>query len=458
MPADKPHNPLSTSRHSSQVCRFWRSVILGSPTLWGRLIDLDHLNSKNSYWRREILYRSGNAGLWIRGHVRDRCMWDYFLSICDAHLARIQHLQITITYTKLCQADRSQLSDALRRPAPLLMTFNFEGNIGASLALPSPLFAEVAPLLEVFVAGGFKFNLRAPWLPNLREIHISEFFALMDILSALKSMPLLECLHLDGLDKIHQIRSPAQPMPLPSVDLPRLRILEIENVPLQICLLILEHLSPARGCSLQLSIQDNYPYQGETNVMSRAASEQLLRYIQRCITFQAASSIQLFCDSEQFQLFFYNGDKPHFGIETHGCWDFLQIFLVNIASSTFISLVTEAGLTLSDPPPHIHLQLTLLLGSLGSVTMLNISDFELKCAHSIMTNMNNPLPNLHTVALDHILEKDESILEVFLKHREAIGLPVSVLDLTKVSFGIPNHLNFLEGMSGLKVLYSNEEL
>ncbi|KDR69128.1 hypothetical protein GALMADRAFT_145837 [Galerina marginata CBS 339.88] len=456
MPADKSRHPLSTCRHSSQVCRLWRSIILGSPALWGRLVDLDHLNGKNSCWRDEILCRSGDAVLWVRGHVRDRHMWEYLLSICDTHLARIQHLQITIAYTKSYQADRSRLSDALHRPAPLLTTFKFEGNIGGSLGSPLPLFANVAPLLEVFVAGGFKFNLCAPWLSNLREICISEFFALADVLAALKFMPFLECICLNELDKVH--KEMVQLTPLPSVHLPQLRILEIESVPLHICLLILEHLSPAGGCSLQLSIQDNYPYQGKTNKMLRAASEQLSRYIQQCITFQAASSIQLFCDSERFQLFLYNGDKLHFGIETHGCWDFLQIFLVYIALSSFISLVTEAGLTLSDPPPHILVQLTLLLGSLGSVTTLNISELELKCAHSIMTNMNNPFPKLHTVVLDHILEKDESVIEVFLEQREAIGLPVSVLDLTKVSFGIPNHLNFLKGMSGLKVLESNEEL
>ncbi|KDR66056.1 hypothetical protein GALMADRAFT_273768, partial [Galerina marginata CBS 339.88] len=60
---------IETTRLSSQVCHSWRSLILKSPTIWGRLLELSELELSTDRWREEVLRRSGNSLLWVRGQV-----------------------------------------------------------------------------------------------------------------------------------------------------------------------------------------------------------------------------------------------------------------------------------------------------------------------------------------------------------------------------------------------------
>ena len=80
---------LDNLRLSSQVCRDWRSIIVGSPSLWAQAIDLDNLlpnifDYTSDYesepepenegeedgarlWMNEVIRRTGNTPLWIKG-------------------------------------------------------------------------------------------------------------------------------------------------------------------------------------------------------------------------------------------------------------------------------------------------------------------------------------------------------------------------------------------------------
>jgi len=62
-------NGLTVTRHTSQVCRFWRSLILGSTSIWGRVIDLNVLKASSQIWRDEVLKRTGEAPLDIKGNL-----------------------------------------------------------------------------------------------------------------------------------------------------------------------------------------------------------------------------------------------------------------------------------------------------------------------------------------------------------------------------------------------------
>ncbi|KAF8802064.1 hypothetical protein BYT27DRAFT_7113497, partial [Phlegmacium glaucopus] len=58
---------LSNTRKVSQVCQGWRNIILGSPSMWGRLLDFDSLRWSSDNWQNEVLRRSGSSStLWIR--------------------------------------------------------------------------------------------------------------------------------------------------------------------------------------------------------------------------------------------------------------------------------------------------------------------------------------------------------------------------------------------------------
>ena len=62
-------SPLTTARHTSQVCASWGQLIIGSPSLWGSILDLEFLNQKSDTWRKEVLLRTGNSELSISGDI-----------------------------------------------------------------------------------------------------------------------------------------------------------------------------------------------------------------------------------------------------------------------------------------------------------------------------------------------------------------------------------------------------
>jgi len=59
-------SPISITRRSSQVCKEWRQLILRSPSLWGKLLDLNDLNPGIGRWREEVLRRTKQAMLHVR--------------------------------------------------------------------------------------------------------------------------------------------------------------------------------------------------------------------------------------------------------------------------------------------------------------------------------------------------------------------------------------------------------
>ncbi|KAF8900439.1 hypothetical protein CPB84DRAFT_1747440 [Gymnopilus junonius] len=52
--------PLTITLRTSQVCQSWRRLLLGSTSIWGRLIHLDDLDKKSSAWKYEVL-REGSC-------------------------------------------------------------------------------------------------------------------------------------------------------------------------------------------------------------------------------------------------------------------------------------------------------------------------------------------------------------------------------------------------------------
>ncbi|KAF8903503.1 hypothetical protein CPB84DRAFT_773692 [Gymnopilus junonius] len=122
LPHDSPLRALTTTRYSSQVCREWRSIILGSSTLWARLLDLDLLQQEEGDWRDEILRRSGETHpLWIR-NTRKAMMDEmplgletFLLRLLDEYWDRVQKVDIFVEDWANLAARCDQLC---LRPAP----------------------------------------------------------------------------------------------------------------------------------------------------------------------------------------------------------------------------------------------------------------------------------------------------------------------------------------------------
>ncbi len=61
------HTPLRTARKTSQVCQKWRNLMLDTPSLWAKLINMHELYylAGNEWWD-EVIRRTGEAPLWIQ--------------------------------------------------------------------------------------------------------------------------------------------------------------------------------------------------------------------------------------------------------------------------------------------------------------------------------------------------------------------------------------------------------
>lgn len=88
------HSSLTTLHICSQVCTYWRNLILDSSFLWGNYIDLDFLTQDRGKWRNEVLQRTGDALLSvysankiIKLHTKGHAFLMYLIQY---HWARVQ--------------------------------------------------------------------------------------------------------------------------------------------------------------------------------------------------------------------------------------------------------------------------------------------------------------------------------------------------------------------------------
>lgn len=197
-----PETALYATLHASQVCREWRNILLDSPTIWGRLLDLDSLQWGTKRWRREVLRRSGpSTSLWIFASSLDQRRRSatkvkaFLFSILEDHWERVERLVISMDVTKIHPSHWR----AIYTPAPRLQVFDvkFYGIDSKNLPSLDPLFNDVAPLLHTFCVQDIKFRCQAPWLSVLRSLHINSSLTIADLLKALGMMPLLTALRFD---------------------------------------------------------------------------------------------------------------------------------------------------------------------------------------------------------------------------------------------------------------------
>ncbi|KAF9478426.1 hypothetical protein BDN70DRAFT_921891, partial [Pholiota conissans] len=205
----KDHDPLTTTRQCSQVCEFWRDIILSSPYIWS-FIDLESLVQENDAWRNEVLRRSGGALLTIHG----RCMADipqnFLRKLLRDYWNRIQVIDVQMS---TFQFRNGEIIAAIGHPAPHLRAFVVlsaldNTNVFNEEEFPFfpdfDLFGGEAPSLVCFSIAGNTFHLvyhtTIAMLSSMpiRELTLNSAgtFTCTDVLSALAEMPHLEALSL----------------------------------------------------------------------------------------------------------------------------------------------------------------------------------------------------------------------------------------------------------------------
>ncbi|KAF8874700.1 hypothetical protein CPB84DRAFT_1966904 [Gymnopilus junonius] len=187
---------LTTTRLSSQVCRTWRSTILDSTVLWGRLIDMDSLDRGGEEWRHEVLRRSGHSPLFVKGakslqwpeyHILcSHCKVSlcsrrgvspsqrFFLSLVQNNWSRIERLSVSIGSHIADMFEPWPWQIMCSRPAPRLRVFEFHSTSIASFSHfnTKRIFGDYAPLLREFHAPYIPVKYSSAWSHNLRSVQI----------------------------------------------------------------------------------------------------------------------------------------------------------------------------------------------------------------------------------------------------------------------------------------------
>ena len=99
---DRQYSSLRSTISCSHVCSSWRALLLSTPLVWARLLQIDELLHMSEIAREEILARSGTAPLWIaRSAALTRLFEEdkvhsFFLDvILRPNWTRIEHFRVS---------------------------------------------------------------------------------------------------------------------------------------------------------------------------------------------------------------------------------------------------------------------------------------------------------------------------------------------------------------------------
>jgi len=193
---------LSTIRASSQVCRRWRRILLGSSSIWGKLVLIKL--PRRQEWLTEILKRSGTSRLWIAcvppsqaqsSADEEEQHLSTLMNIFEANWDRVERLFIDVSYPAY-----SRIWEFLKRPAPILRALTVCKTDSPLFQLDSLLFCNHAPLLHTFKAVNLIFPKATtfiPWFVNISvlQLNITRSSA-KAVLHVLSTTTLLESLNI----------------------------------------------------------------------------------------------------------------------------------------------------------------------------------------------------------------------------------------------------------------------
>ncbi|PPQ80596.1 hypothetical protein CVT25_001558 [Psilocybe cyanescens] len=150
---DKSQRALSVLHRSSQVCRRWRQIILGSPALWGMVFELDLLAQDDNRWRKLMMDRAKNSRLCINGTIRGGHPGSraFFVNLLHNHWPRIRRFDVFVEDHYLFEPETW---DVFQRPALQLEIFKlyFEKEESAIFSISDhPIFSNNAPVLREFM-------------------------------------------------------------------------------------------------------------------------------------------------------------------------------------------------------------------------------------------------------------------------------------------------------------------
>ncbi|KAF4619147.1 hypothetical protein D9613_004874 [Agrocybe pediades] len=475
---------LTTARYSSQVCQLWRSILLSSTFLWGRLLNLDSVVYASDEWRKEVVLRVGDAMLWIVGVVSDSRSHSFLMSLLREKWETVQLLQVDVELPEMLEEMRA----IMLRKAPNLKTLKvriLRPRVYKLIALyddsPRTLFDDFAPKLARFELDLVRsFNSNASWIFNLRSIEFSSHYSAPFILSVLKSAPSLTTLLVRRIRPGVARSAVTKHENIASFDihLPRLRYLYLDGQHFLDVYLFLKLIKPSPGCILGVSkIRGVEAHMGDTstNMLLENLYGEMVKWASAYINlhrpksaylsmnypiFQSIPSVQIGCTKDEFGV-------PESSLS-------LQFTLYSYGYNAIQQLATCSGLSAVrdldlSSVPQIEDPLFPLYRAFSSVTKLtvvrccpdlvgafHIEDSQPQSQFPIFPLLYNfrpvsagePSPWLDFDYTHYILD--------FLEYRAGVGLPILSLDLsycrhTVLTFGEENWSRIASRALGVKV-------
>ncbi|PPQ71733.1 hypothetical protein CVT26_007644 [Gymnopilus dilepis] len=290
---------LQTALICSRVCTGWRALLLSTPSIWARVLDIRQLVKISSAGQAEILSRTGSAPLWVSAKIAGRGEAGDLLSVSliRDHWSRIERLKLSISHL-----DGRELWPVLARPAPILRTFEVstsQKGIMDTNGSETPLFSDHAPALSTFMGECLPLNLSAPWLQGIRQLCLGFHLSTFDILTCLQSTPQLEILITRTVSSSNTNRSTH----LPTVTLPKLVKLYFQYVDLQDCMTLLRGIKIPESCSIVcFADRSGVSKRSDIDILSKLLKEavpELSSYLQRFIQVHSSkiSVVTIYLDS-----------------------------------------------------------------------------------------------------------------------------------------------------------------
>jgi len=482
---------LHVTRRTSQVSRYWRTLILESPTIWAGVIDLELFRPSLENWREEVFRRCGGCLLSVKGvcsFAPEFTDTDALIKFFDTYWDQIKNLHVEVTYAD--QVDGEIWLKILCRPARFLCSLNlqfqqfpppFPGfhNPGATWF---PDIAPASPALRRFYHHPMTYisSLRTPWLSQLRVLELKFMSTRRPRATTIWVLDSLENLHILEVLKISMRCPSPEPRPnkrLRSIKLPRLHRLSFDCEELDDSIYFLEHIIPQQKCALSLYSDRSFADEPPQKYLDKFASlaEHFSVYAQ-ALSWDDAQVLSLTLSSHSFAItiygeswkdnsdFLHSSDNSHLKLKitpTNHTWpgdivDFLP-FLRSIPSS-LLGVIKVFDLDIRHnncftpaPRPIFHD----FLASLRSVeSLIAANNYTIFSLLESASKSSAFFPSLHTLKMRQLkIYKVPAIHTImdFLRWRIKAGHAIEVLDLTLAQDAHMHQFMSLEEMTGLKV-------
>ena len=463
---------LRSTRTTSLVCQRWRSLMLNTPSLWARLIDVDRISWAGHYeWRKELMSRTGTALLWIRlDKVKQiqpddpsRGILRFFFDITSENWHRIQKLSVFIHVDPMYQPTTWK---TILLPAPVLETFDliFERTEPAANTDGTPvsvLFSGSAPMLRSFNFPGYVIDERVPWLCHLHILEFDHVYSIRLVLGILSSTHRLQEL------KVIYPKSRVMSERLPIVPLPYLkRLTYVGSV--QDGAMLLHHIEIPFDCWLYMpKSYCNFPkFVAEKQHVSIASA--FIQYTQHYLRSRAPNSIGFryhrnLCITVQVEAEFPADDPLTVSIPfREGSNPFiLSIDLSKMALPEF-SCVTNLDFCATDPLNH---SMRLVFACFTLLRTICANSKTLGYLEKLQEDINSMgeeiviFPSLEVINLDtgyyyNDTFKVDEVTAGFILMRRRDGHPITTLRIKDTSRMVVPDLEGLSQAKGLKVLYT----